>query len=890
MSNALKILIIEDSENDTILLLRNLRKGGYDVTSKRVQTLEDMSLALENETWDVILSDYSMPRFSGLAALEVCKQKGLDIPFIIISGAIGEVTAVEAMKAGAHDYLMKDNLARLVPAIARELREAETRQQRRKAEFALRESEATSHALLNASTEISILIEPDGTIIAVNDATCQAFSKPREELVGTSIYNYTSPEFNEVNEKYIAQVISSGIPVDYQSQYDDRFLDIRIYPAYDLQGKVAQLAIYAFDVTERKQAQQALKESEERFRNLIQHSTDIIIILDEVGKITFISPSVENILGSPPQYYINRIGFEIIHPEDLEYIQRKFNWSLQNPNAIVQSEFRVLAKDGRWVTIDTITTNQLNNPSVRGLIINARDLTERKRSEDELRASEDRFRSLVQFSYDIITLHQTDGTLFYESPSTTRILGYAPNSLIGKNYIEDLIHPQDLPSVRTAFQEINSSPDKTTAIEYRIRRADGNWIYLESIGCNLIGNPGVGGILLTSREVTDRKSTEEELRRLNRALRTISECNQALIRANDEEALLKDICQIIVEIGKHYFVWIGYIQTDSMQTLRPMSFHGHEEGYLQTIDIKIKDGSNYNPLAESIRTIKPVIVSDISTLPESVLWRNKALERGYASVIALPLTYGGEIFGNLGIYNDKPNIFTDDEVHLMSELADDLSYGIHMLRVKAERNLAGKLLEKTNRDLEVAYDATLEGWSRALELRERETAGHSQRVVSLTLSLAKMMGIKDEDLIHIRRGALLHDIGKMGIPDNILLKPGPLTDEEWVIMRQHPLYAFQLLSNIPYLLPAMDIPFSHHERWDGSGYPRGLRGEHIPLGARIFAVVDVFDALMSNRPYRPAWPVEATINHLKDNAGKQFDPAVIETFMQLDISISPNAY
>ncbi len=191
------------------------------------------------------------------------------------------------------------------------------------------------------------------------------------------------------------------------------------------------------------------------------------------------------------------------------------------------------------------------------------------------------------------------------------------------------------------------------------------------------------------------------------------------------------------------------------------------------------------------------------------------------------------------------------------------------------------LLEQSNAELARAYDATLEGWSHALELRERETAGHSRRVVDLTLEMAARLGVAAEDLIHIRRGALLHDIGKMGIPDSILLKPGPLSADEWVTMRQHPNYAYELLSGIAYLAPAMQIPYGHHERWDGSGYPRGLKGEDIPLAARIFAVVDVWDALTSERPYRPAWPDQAVIDYIKENSGRLFDPNVVEVFLSL---------
>jgi putative two-component system response regulator len=191
------------------------------------------------------------------------------------------------------------------------------------------------------------------------------------------------------------------------------------------------------------------------------------------------------------------------------------------------------------------------------------------------------------------------------------------------------------------------------------------------------------------------------------------------------------------------------------------------------------------------------------------------------------------------------------------------------------------LVAVRTRELADAYDSTLEGWAKALELREQETAGHSKRVVELTMKMARAFGVPEKDLIHFHRGAVLHDIGKMGVPDSILLKPGPLTEEEWVIMRRHPIYAFELLRDISYLVPSLDIPYYHHEKWDSSGYPCGLKGEEIPLSARIFAVIDVWDALLSDRPYRSALPLEQVIDFIQQESGRHFDPKVVKEFFKI---------
>lgn len=190
-------------------------------------------------------------------------------------------------------------------------------------------------------------------------------------------------------------------------------------------------------------------------------------------------------------------------------------------------------------------------------------------------------------------------------------------------------------------------------------------------------------------------------------------------------------------------------------------------------------------------------------------------------------------------------------------------------------------LRSQHTELISAYNETIEGWGTALSLKEEETAEHSHRVTEMSLRLAKVMGMGEEELYHIRLGALLHDIGKIGIPDSILLKPGKLTDDEWEVMRKHPVHAFEMLAPIAYLRSASEIPYCHHEKWDGTGYPRGLKGKQIPLAARIFAVVDVWDALISDRPYRKAWPKDKVIEHIQKQSGIHFDPKVVECLIKI---------
>jgi len=233
----------------------------------------------------------------------------------------------------------------------------------------------------------------------------------------------------------------------------------------------------------------------------------------------------------------------------------------------------------------------------------------------------------------------------------------------------------------------------------------------------------------------------------------------------------------------------------------------------------------------------------------------------------------GEVEGVLEIFNRSI-------VHVDMEWLDFLDSLSWQTAIAVDNALLFERIQRSNFDLALAYDATIEGWSRALDLRDKETEGHTQRVTEMTLKLAQAMGFLELDLVHIRRGALLHDIGKMGVPDNILFKPDQLTEHEWKIMKQHPQLAYELLQPIPYLQSALEIPHCHHEKWDGTGYPRGLSGSQIPLQARLFAIVDVWDAITSDRPYRKKWTKKKALKHIREESGKHFDPNVVEIFLR----------
>lgn len=244
------------------------------------------------------------------------------------------------------------------------------------------------------------------------------------------------------------------------------------------------------------------------------------------------------------------------------------------------------------------------------------------------------------------------------------------------------------------------------------------------------------------------------------------------------------------------------------------------------------------------------------------------------SLVGVPMLNKDRVIGVLEAVNKRVGLFGEQDEAILSVTASHAAIAIGNAQLFQEA-------ERSNTDLRLAYDATIAGWSRALDLRDHETEGHTQRVADMAVRLARGFGLGEEQIVHIRRGALLHDMGKLGVPDFILHKPGKLISAERTIMRRHPQYAYEMLLPIAYLRPALDIPYFHHEKWDGTGYTLGLKGEEIPLAARLFAVVDVWDALSNDRPYRKRWLRKRTLEYISEQSGKHFDPRVVEAFLRL---------
>lgn len=374
-------------------------------------------------------------------------------------------------------------------------------------------------------------------------------------------------------------------------------------------------------------------------------------------------------------------------------------------------------------------------------------------------------------------------------------------------------------------------------------------------------------LIAAVQEITARKESEARIKNQLERLAALRSIDMAITSSLDLNLTLSMLLAQVVNLLRVDAAAILLLEAHS-QMLEFVAGIGFHTPALQHTRLRVGDG--YAGLAARERRL--IRVPNIQDRRTDFLRSPAFGQENFVCYFGVPLLSKGQVRGVLEIFHRAPLNPDSEWLDFMQTLAGQAAIAI-------DSAMMFKDLQRSNVELTMAYDATIEGWSRALDLRDHDTEGHTQRVTEFTVRLARLAGIAEADLVHVRRGAILHDIGKIAIPDHILHKPGPLTEEEWAIMHQHPRYAYEMLAPVAFIRPALDIPRSHHEKWDGSGYPNGLKEERIPLAARLFAVVDVYDALTSDRPYRQAWPHDRVLEHLRAETGRHFDPRVAALFI-----------
>ena len=535
MAAPLRVLLIEDSEADALLLLRELRRGGYDPASERVDTAAALNAALTRQQWDLITCDWVMPQFSAPAALQLIQRSGCDVPIIIVSGEVGEEVAVSAMKAGAHDYVGKHKLARLVPAIERELREAENRRARTRAAAALSASEHRVYQQLAEiehiyrTTPVGIcFLDCNLRFVRINERLAAMNGQPIEAHIGRSIHEIV-PEFAATIEEACRRAIERREPqVDVEisgaspaNPAEHGVWLQSYYPVSAEDGSLLGLNVLVVDVTERKRVEEALQRSERHFRSLIEDASDLISVLGSDGTVHYVSPSHTHVLGYQSEEIVGRSAFDSVHPDDLPLLLETFRRAVQEGGSTESAEFRFQHRDGSWRYLEGVAKNALDNPVVAGIIVNSRDITARKQAEEALRLARDRLRTYIDQANDLIFILNPRGKITSVNRAVSDTTGYSADELLGAAPLEVLV-PETRPIVAAALGRAVLG-GRIEPVEIEIVAKDGRRITLEVRGRTIWEGDRVVEMFCIARDITERKRAEEERARLSAAVEQAGE-------------------------------------------------------------------------------------------------------------------------------------------------------------------------------------------------------------------------------------------------------------------------------------------------------------------------------------------------------------------------------
>jgi len=757
---------------------------------------------------------------------------------------------------------------------------------------ALRDSETMLRNLINATKDIVILKDDQFKHIMVNQAAQAFFGRSEKEIIGKTDFDLMDNEAAKTCRLTDEKALEKNQLVINQENVGDGYFESRKFPVP--LGSSLCLGMFIRDVTNQIKAEASIKLQSKA----LEATANAIVITSSDGLIEWVNPAFTQLTGYTAAEAVGQKPGDLVRSGMQESTFYSHMWETIQQGKIWKGVLFNRRKDGSFYAEEMTITPLLDETgTILHYIAIKQDVSEREQRERELtvianvsaalRSAQTRAEMLPVILDQLIEQLNVEGaTLILEDPIQEELVielgrgewAQATGMRIpkGKGLSWKIIE-----SGETIIDNDNQnnplvfSPHLFSACSCVV--ATPLVVQQKNIGALFIGSKrkmtnhdarllnSIADIAANAiHRSTLHEQTEQKVEQLN-SLRVIDQAiNTSFDLTVTLNVILKQSLQLlgcsalIAFLCEPNTMWLKYAACTGSKCMDIRLLHLHM-------------GSGIAGRAIAGRRIEKADRVEFDQLSENE--RIIANFDDFQSICAIPLTVKGAIKGVLiGLFS-IPNAYNTDWFDIAQSLAAQTAIAI-------DNHELFDGLQQSTMNLSVAYNETIEGWAKALELRDQETEGHSQRVMKMTMNLAYEIGIKDEAIGDIIRGALLHDIGKMGIPDAILNKPGKLTDEEWQQVRKHPQYAYDMLSSIKYLKSALDIPYCHHEKWDGSGYPRGLKGEEIPLAARIFAVVDVWDALTSDRPYRKAWTSSKAKAYIQDQAGKHFDPRVVEIFFR----------
>jgi PAS domain S-box-containing protein len=490
----------------------------------------------------------------------------------------------------------------------------------------------------------------------------------------------------------------------------------------------------------------------------------------------------------------------------------------------------------------------------------------------DLLASKNYYRTIFENTGAATMIIEEDMTITLVNEECQRLLGSTKEELIGKKWTDFI--SSDTVETMKEYRRLRQVNITGVPLKYQTRIIDGRGNHQDGLlAVDII--PGTNKSVVNFIDFT-------EFNRIDRALKAISVVNMAMIQAENEDDLLKNVCQKIVDVGGYSLVWVAYLQENQRQEVRPVAYAGKDNGYLAKLDIALQDPERgRGPTGTAIRTGLPVVSKDLKKDDTFKSWLEAASQQEFKSFMAIPLMADNRAFGALGIYSSEIDRFDNNEEILLTEMANDLGYAITFLRNRSEKNQTAQELKMSLEKMQRILMQAVTALGNTLERRDPYTSGHQRRVAQLAISIATEMGFSKSQIDGIAVTGNLHDIGKINVPSDILSKPGTLSELEFAIIRTHSQTGYEIVRDIEFPWPVAEVLLQHHERMNGSGYPRGLSGEAILVEARIMAVADVVEAMASHRPYRSALGIDAALKEISQNRAILYDSDAVDACLKL---------
>jgi PAS domain S-box-containing protein/putative nucleotidyltransferase with HDIG domain len=725
-----------------------------------------------------------------------------------------------------------------------------------------------SHALAASTVGIVITdaLQPDQPVLYVNAAFEELSGYPAAEIIGRNCRFLQGQDLGQVGVEKLRQAVSDGHSAavtlrNYRKDGTLFYNELSISPIRNPAGTVTHFVGFQNDVTAREQAYRSEAQAHERLTSTLDRTAEGFAALDWDCAITYINAAAASMLSRTPAELLGQNFFSTFPELEDRPIGRALRWSQEHRKT--QRAVSYLATSEKWIEMSIEASDD-------GLWVVSRDVSA-QHAADEDHAY---LAAITQASHDAIIGVTLDGTIRAWNAGAEHLYGHSAAEMIGKS-ITVIVPPEYHEQQQQAFDLVRDGQRTAPFESVRLTKGEQHLSVMVSVSPIVNAAGEIIGMSKLAHDISERQEAETRIRALNadlqqqvRRVTALREIDQAIASSGDLSITLGLILDNIRrQLGVDAATVL--LLNDHTLTLEYAAARGFTTA-LQGFSVRL--GEELSGRVALSR--QPLIIPDLQSVLVSQAWREMLSQEHLMAYFAAPIIAKGKVLGVLEVLHRQPFQPSSGWLEVFELL-------ISQAAIAVDNDALVRDLEHSSLELRFAYEETIEGWARALDLRDHETEGHSRRVTEMTVRLCQQLGVPAEKLMDVRRGALLHDIGKMGVPDAILLKPGKLTPEEWQKMKQHPEFAAKLLSPIKFLRPALDIPQYHHEQWNGSGYPLGLSGEDIPLTARAFAVVDVYDALTSDRPYRRAWSREQAVDHIRSGAGTHFDPGVVEVFVQL---------